>query len=215
MRKAAADETGASIIYALIAFLVAAVISGLVITAALSAAKQSAATRESTKSKLALDSAVILLREDVNTVFFREVKTETTKGRKTVTETAYTDPVTPLGEKLSGLILSMDAGALQSDEESFTITTENDTVPEVTGSIYLERTEEADYPYRAYFTVKNPDTGETVYLTFTVRLKTETSTSTGGSTGADGTGINTTIVTTTRTFTFGDPKISNMKETEA
>lgn len=72
------DTDGASIAFAMLAFVVASMVSITVITAATTAAKRVHSDRENTQVRLTLNSAAELLREMMKSVTYTETTTVTT-----------------------------------------------------------------------------------------------------------------------------------------
>lgn len=101
---------GASLIYALLLFLVASLISILILNASVTAAKRLADDREREQEYLALSSAARLIRTKLKSSWVKITETETLEDgvRTGKTEPVYTCDDGPLGETLNACVQALN-----------------------------------------------------------------------------------------------------------
>lgn len=197
-----ADREGASIVLALVAFVVASMVSVTLITAAVTTSKRVHSDREVQQIKLTLDSAAELLRNEMNHVKYMETTT--------VTKVADEDPVTTVTATAAGTLKEEIKKAVsyvdtyhtdfKGDASTQLCIHPDDTELQPVDATFTMKSD-ADDQYNVVFTLNIRGQSETVYLSMYGNKKTRSSNTT---TKADG----TVVVETIEEITWGSGTIS-------
>jgi len=194
------DDRGISMVIAVVVFLIAAVISGLIITASLSSMKRVTQSKQSLQGGLTVDSAANLVRADLAGMEYVISVSEAAEEGTSAKTDNRSELTAMLGVKMAQAISEMEENAVATATGSFTVSVSDNSVSVVNGAFSVARTGSDAIPYEFRFTLQNADTKECVYLTFAVRCQRETRE------GADGKRANVA------TFTFLEPTVSNRAE---
>lgn len=194
------NQRGASLILALVAFLVAAVIVTVIITAATSTTKRVHDDRDIQQTHLTLSSAAQLVRDEMATAEYGEVKTTKIpdSGTQTVETTRTATGI--LKEEIVGIIKDMDVQAGDVYKENvFKIKVEGIEMDTVDVSIAMKSN--GTSKYKLTFTFTKEGSEEALFLNMDPSVTTNETSSTGSS---------ERIVTNTTTIKWKNPIISGM-----
>lgn len=186
-----ADNEGASIVLALLAFIVASMVSVTLLTAATTAAKRVHSDRQAQQAGLTLNSAAELLREEMKGVRYVETTT--------VTKAPEADPVTDTTSKSSGSLKeeikkavsyvdTYQAAFVSNAATEFSIEADAMKLAPVKVSYVMQA--DVDEKYNLTFTLQTDAKEETVTLSMYGNRKTVSSNTT---TKPDGTVVVETI----------------------
>ncbi|MDD6102011.1 MAG: hypothetical protein PUB67_02715 [Clostridiales bacterium] len=201
MKKKLNNNRGASIVFALIAFMLSAVICSIVLVGANTAVKRIAATRKSIQENVTLESAALLLKEDLRGCEYRicVTKTKTNTGNDVVID-RESMPDTLLAEKLAKAIDEGEANELINGHGDFVISTSDKIMSDVNVSFVVSHTGDETFPYLITFTMKSSITGECLLLDYTLHLDETVSEINNG---------NTVKTIVKKQFKFINPQIHN------
>lgn len=156
------SSDGISIVIALVGFLVASVVSVVIVTAALSSARTVATDVKSTQSRLTLESAAMLLEKEMEATecFLTEIdynEEVAAPEENDSTTTAYTGS---LGEAMQTAIEALQDSTVESYEGTFSISADDLGLESVTVTYTVQKD-----TYDAVFDLVGEVTGTRLRLT--------------------------------------------------
>ncbi|MGN0169637.1 MAG: hypothetical protein ACI39H_02620 [Lachnospiraceae bacterium] len=206
------SQSGASFLFALLAFLVAAMVSITIVSAAVTSVRRVNSDREEQQEHLTLTSAAQLVRNGMeSTEYIIEEITEEIISQGTGTTTDTTIQKSAIGMFATEMKTAVEhVDTYQSQyvsgaDSGFELEITGAEMENVDVSFVMEA--EAENKYKVIFTFVIKNSGETLFLTMNGVVDTgapETSTS------QDETGSKKTTTTTTTTITWNQPIINGL-----
>lgn len=211
------SKCGVSLLFSMLLFLVVCMVSVTILTAAVTSVKRTHQNRESIQKSLALESAAMLIRDEldgcnyiVTTISRKE------NGVTTTSPSTYVLPSNTLSNIVDDAVKTVRNNSVSFDP--FYISTNNDELSDVRVDYVLEEdttgtgeeSESGTKLYKMIFTLLADGSGETIYLTFDVSYSTGKNTQYETITGENNTGKTIEITILTETYTWGNPKMSGM-----
>lgn len=166
MKQKLHSNSGVSILFALLLFLVVSMVSATILSAAYSSVKRTHAVKEDTQSILALDSASLLMKKDMDSITYKALKTDDgyQEGTLNVVGNPFETEIVNISKKILNKNIST------SDEEVFNIEATN--LDTVTASYIVQVTQD-NKTYIVVFTLETADENKT-YVKFNVEKSENT-----------------------------------------
>lgn len=164
IKKKLHSQSGASFLFALLAFLVAAVVSVTIVSAALTTVKRVNSDRESQQAQLTLISAAQFVRDEMEKTKY--VKTTVTSSPSQAGDGITEDKTGTFGEEMRDAVEAVNRisnlGEPYRDEFEIRVTGADEfKMAPVDVSFVMKAGEEQ---YRVVFTLTVKDSGETLFL---------------------------------------------------
>lgn len=197
VKRKLSSQRGASLLMALLYFLVAAMVGAVVLTAAVTNAGRVTRNKADQQTYLAVSSAVLLAQEDLKNATFTAVKTETTKvDEYGVGESTSETTIVLTGTKIC--TKDFVANVYNNDQlepESLEFNS-NGRLPTAEGSMSIDN----KYNITIELHVKTDANSMAYSTTVTFPASVNTQVTTSSENGENGTKITTTTTTTTVTW---------------
>ncbi|MGN1141648.1 MAG: hypothetical protein ACI4TF_10630 [Oliverpabstia sp.] len=173
------NNRGVSFLFALLAFMVAAMVSVTIITAAVSSIKRVYNDREEQQAHLTLTSAAQLIRDEMLDTTVKEVVTIKNSGNSEENKTTETTSTGAFGVDMQDAVKYVDINDLTYSSGSKFIKIEADSLNMDGVKATFTMQADAAEKYKVIFTLTLENSEETIYLTMTGSPgQTTTSTST-------------------------------------
>ena len=213
------SKKGVSILFGLLAFLIAAMVSVVIVSAALSAVKAANNAKTSAQDQLSLQSAVELLSKDIKGTEYKFKNTTITYSNGSIYSNVDSDP-SITSNNFSDILKSAidylrDYGSIGPATGSFEINSyvgSSELVSKIKVSYSLDNTPYSEDGtkkyYYFYFNLTNEDENQFTTLTYSLEYDKEVATSDIQIPGTSGTGNTGKQTVTTETYTLTEFTVS-------
>ena len=205
------SRRGVTLVYALLLFLVAAMVSLVILQGALTTARRVHSEKQSEQAWLTLNSAAQLMRDELQSSTCTITTTKTTYAWGTTTSSTTYSPDGPLGSLLQKAVESADDQSRAYTADTLTVTAADNLLDPVSVQLTLQpcsvdwTAADAENNYRVTAVFSMDGEEQQLYLTLTAKRTTSSSTSTSK--------YGTKTDTVTQTLGWENGTISNTEAT--
>ena len=165
IREKLQSQSGVSILFSLVIFMVATIVCITIIVAANTAVKMTHDNKEFTQTSLALDSAASLLKDQMTGMKFTYVTVSKDGKAIGTAEVSVTDGTFSEEIKSAGYFITEN---MQGDKE-FTISTNKDMKDVNVSYVIKDNSDDDTSAYKIIYTLSADSTNEKIYISFIIR----------------------------------------------